>query len=186
MTYTAVWDVGVYLVTFNANGGENGWSEQLPYGSTITPPTVTRTGHTFTGWEPEVDATVPEGGAEYTAQWRVNQYTVTFDGNGGSGGTSAEQDYGSELNPPTVSREGHTFTGWEPPVDATVPEHNVSYVAQWQINQYTLTFDAAGGTGGTSITQDYGTSLVAPEVSRVGYTFAGWNPEVPLTMPESD
>ena len=51
---------------------------------------------------------------------------------------------------------------------------------------YTVTFDASGGEGGTSVTQDYGTAIVAPTVTRRGYTFAGWSPEVAATVPAED
>jgi hypothetical protein len=53
---------------------------------------------------------------------------------------------------PIVVREGYTFAGWSPAVAATVPASNVTYTAQWYVNQYTVTFDANGGTGGKSVT----------------------------------
>lgn len=183
MSFEALWDVNRYNVTFNANGGEGGWSDQLPYGTVIEQPTVTRTGYTFLEWIPEVDDTVPANDVTYTAQWEINQYTVTFNANGGVGGTSSSQNYGTAIVAPTVTRTGYTFTGWSPSVAATVPANDVIYTAQWQINQYTATFNANGGTGGTTKTQDYDTELTAPIVTRNGYTFNGWNPSVPSTMP---
>ena len=181
-TYVAQWTKNQYVVTFDANGGNGGWSVYMDYGATITAPTVTRTGYTFKGWSPAVPATVPAGNATYTAQWEINQYTMTFDANGGDGGTSATQDYGTSLAAPAVTRTGYTFAGWSPTVPDTVPAGNATYVAQWTVNQYTMTFDANGGEGGASVTQDYGTALAAPTVTRKGYTFAGWSPAVPATV----
>ena len=56
--------------------------------------------------------------------------------------------------------------------------------AKWTINSYSITFNSAGGSAVTSITQNYGTTVTAPaNPTRTGYTFAGWNPAVPATMP---
>ena len=186
VTYTAQWTPIKYMVTFDANGGQGGSASELDYESAIVAPTVTRTGYAFKGWSPAVAATVPLGGATYTAQWEVNQYTVSFNANGGTGGTSCKQDYGSAIVVPTVTRTGYTFKGWSPSVAATVPANDVTYTAQWAINKYTVTFDANGGEGGTSGSQDYGTAIVAPTVTRTGYTFKGWSPAVAATVPAND
>lgn len=183
VTYTAQWKINQYSITFDAVGGEGGTSVTQDYGSSLTAPTVTREGYTFIGWSPTVPVTVPATNATYTAQWRANQYTQTFDANGGEGGISLTQDYASSLIAPTVIREGYTFVDWSPNVPATIPSTDATYVAQWQINQYTITFDAAGGEGGTSVTQEYGSPLTAPTVIREGYAFVGWLPEAPSTTP---
>ncbi len=120
------------VVVFDANGGSGGTSIEQDWGTAIVAPIVSRTGYTFIGWLPDVDATVPESTVTYTAQWRVNQYTVTFDANGGTGGTSAKQDYGTPIIAPTVARDGYMFIGWSPEVDVTVPASNVAYRARWQ------------------------------------------------------
>jgi len=65
-----------------------------------------------------------------------------------------------------------------------VVTENTTLYAKWTINQYTLTFDSAGGSAMAPITQDYGTAVVAPAApTRTGYTFVGWSPAVPATMP---
>ena len=183
VTYTAQWQINQYTITFDAVGGEGGTSVTQDYGSSLAAPTVTREGYTFVGWSPSVPVTVPATNTTYMAQWRVNQYIQTFDASGGEGGASLTQDYAASLIAPTVTREGYTFVGWSPEVPTTVPAANATYTAQWQINQYTITFDAAGGEGGTSVTQDYAASLIAPTVTREGYTFVGWLPEVPSITP---
>ena len=54
----------------------------------------------------------------------------------------------------------------------------------WNANKYTITFDTAGGSEIASITQDYGTRITAPaNPTREGYTFLGWDKEIPETMP---
>ena len=80
--------------------------------------------------------------------WTANKYTVTFDANGGTGGNTVTLDYGTALSAPTVTRDGHTFTGWSPSVPATVPASDVTYTAQWTANTYTVTYKpGANGSG---------------------------------------
>ena len=176
VSYLAQWTPNKYNVTFDANGGTGGWSRSLDYDSAIVPPTVSRTGYTFTGWSQSVAATVPLGGATYTAQWEINQYMVTFDANGGEGGMSEKQNYGTTIVAPMVTRTGYTFRGWSPNVAATVPASNVTYTAQWVINRYTVTFDVNGGTCGTDATTiDHGATVGdLPVPARVNATFLGW------------
>ena len=68
-----------------------------------------------------------------------------------------------------------------------MPAGDMTITAQWQLNQYTITFDAAGGSEVPSITQDYGTAITPPAApTRTGYTFAGWDKTIPATMPAGD
>ena len=65
-----------------------------------------------------------------------------------------------------------------------MPAENITVKAQWEINQYTITFDTNGGSEIAPITQDYGTQIAAPaNPTRKGYTFKGWDKEIPETMP---
>ncbi len=186
ITLYAQWTINKHQITFDANGGQGGTSELMEYGQTLTSPQVTREGYEFTGWVPEVPSTVPAHDATYVAQWAVNSYEITFDANGGQGGAVYNLDFGASLTAPVVSREGYEFAGWNPEVPSTVPAQDATYVAQWNVNSYEITFDANGGEGGAVYNLDYGASLTAPVVSREGYEFAGWNPEVPSTVPAQD
>ena len=186
VTYYAHWTISQYTVTYDANGGTGGTVEEQDYETSITAPTVTRIGYTFAGWYPALQATVPASNVTYTAQWDVNQYTVTFDANGGTGGKSEKQDYGMSLAAPTVTRIGYTFAGWNPAFPGSVPASNVTYTAQWDVNQYTVTFDANGGMGGKIWKQNYGTAIVAPTVTREWCDFNGWSPAVAATVPAND
>ena len=65
-----------------------------------------------------------------------------------------------------------------------MPAENMIITAKWKVNQYTITFDTAGGSTVASITQDYGTAITAPaDPTREGYTFIGWDKAIPTTMP---
>ncbi len=186
VTFFAVWSANSYTITFNANGGVGGTSVSMQYGSALSAPSVSRTGYSFMGWSPEVPVSVPAANTTYTAQWDEKSYTITFDANGGAGGSGGSMTYGSALNAPAVSKPGYTLTGWQPTVPATVPAANTTYTAQWSVAHYNITFDANGGNGTTNNSMLYGAALTPPAVTKDGYTFLGWSPEVPATVPSSN
>ena len=119
------------------------------------------------------------------AKWAANTYTITFDTAGGSEIAPITQDYGTVITAPEApTREGYTFIGWDKAIPTTMPAENMTVTAQWEINQYTITFDTNGGSEIAPITQDYGTAITAPaDPTREGYTFIGWDTEIPTTMP---
>ena len=115
----------------------------------------------------------------------ATSYTLTFDTNGGSAIAPITQDYGTAITAPAdPTKTGYTFAGWTPAIPTTMPAENMTIKAKWTVNQYTLTFDTNGGSGIAPITQDYGTAITAPaDPTKTGYTFAGWTPAIPTTMP---
>ena len=185
---TVQWTAPTYAVTLNTNGGtiNNGNVTGYTYGVGATLPTdVTRTGYTFKGWDKEIPETMPAENITVKAQWEINQYTITFDTNGGSEIAPITQDYGTKITAPdNPTRKGYTFKGWDKEIPETMPAENITVKAQWEINQYTITFDTNGGSEIAPITQDYGTKITAPDnPTRKGYTFKGWDKEIPETMP---
>ena len=154
----------------------------------------TRAGYTQVGW-----ATVDGGEKVYDFEdiytknealtlypvWNTNKYTITFDTNGGSEIAPITQDYGTQIAAPAnPTRKGYTFKGWDKEIPETMPAENITVKAQWEINQYTIAFDTNGGSEIAPITQDYGTEITAPDnPTRKGYTFKGWDKEIPETMP---
>ncbi|MEE0870150.1 MAG: InlB B-repeat-containing protein, partial [Bacteroidaceae bacterium] len=189
VTLKAQWKVNQYTITFDTDGGSAVASITQDYGTAVKAPEApTKEGYTFTGWDKEVPATMPATNVTLKAQWKVNQYTITFDTDGGSEVKSITQDYGTAVKAPEApTKEGYTFTGWDKEVPATMPATNVTIKAQWKVNQYTITFDTDGGSAVASITQDYGTVVTAPEAPvKEGHTFIGWDKDVPATMPAGD
>ena len=196
---TVQWTAPTYAVTLNTNGGtiNNGNVTGYTYGVGATLPTaddMTYTGYTFKGWYDNENLTgspvtaiggTETGNKEYWAKWEINQYTITFDTNGGSKIAPITQDYGTKITTPAdPTRKGYTFKGWDKEIPKTMPAENMTVKAQWEINQYTITFDTNGGSEIAPITQDYGTAITAPaDPTRKGYTFKGWDKEIPETMP---
>ena len=184
--YWAKWEINQYTITFDTNGGSEIAPITQDYGTEITAPAdPTRKGYTFKGWDKEIPETMPAENITVKAQWEINQYTITFDTNGGSEIAPITQDYGTEITAPAdPTRKGYTFKGWDKEIPETMPAENITVKAQWEINQYTITFDTNGGSEIAPITQDYGTEITAPaDPTRKGYTFKGWDKEIPKTMP---
>ena len=184
--YWAKWEINQYTITFDTNGGSEIAPITQDYGTEITVPAdPTRKGYTFKGWDKEIPETMPAENITVKAQWKINQYTITFDTNGGSEIAPITQDYGTEITAPdNPTRKGYTFKGWDKEIPETMPAENITVKAQWEINQYTITFDTNGGSEIAPITQDYGTKITAPDnPTRKGYTFKGWDKEIPETMP---
>ena len=195
-----------YTVTFNSNGGSGTMAPQTA--NTPTPLNANafmRTGYTFAGW-----GTSPGGpailgnGVTYSfaanitlyAQWTINQYTLTYNGNGNTGGTapgSVTQNYNTSVSVAgagTLTRSGYTFGGWNTADDGsgtgyapsstfTFPGANTTLFAVWNPITYQLTVNAgAGGAinepGTSPATVDHGSPTTIIAVANVGYTFTNW------------
>ena len=173
------------IVTYK--DGDSEYAKQvLPSGTPAATP-----GYTFGGWN-KTDGTAWDYASDKVtdnitlyAKWAANTYTITFDTAGGSEIAPITQEYGTVITAPEApTREGYTFIGWDKEIPTTMPAENMTVTAQWEINQYTITFDTAGGSEIAPITQDYGTAITAPaDPTREGYTFMGWDKEIPTTMP---
>ncbi len=141
---------------------------------------------------------VPADVTALTVQWTVPTYAVTLHPNGGTinSGNVTGYTYGVGVTLPTaddMTNTGHTFKGWYDnenltgsPVTAIggTGTGNKEYWAKWEINQYTITVKPENGKADITITQDYGTAITVPaDPTREGYTFMGWDQEIPTTMP---
>ena len=185
--YTANWQANEYAVTYNANGGISSKdSDTAIYDENFTLATAERTGYTFDGWY--------NGTVQYTdgiwdtaspitlkAKWTANEYAITYDPNGGTVFNTEQTvtyDIAYTLYEPT--RSGYTFLGWtnhnEEFISGTWKlTKNVSLIAKWQANKYTLSFNVNGGEGNLeSITVTYDQAYSVPTIERIGYAFEGW------------
>ena len=145
-------------------------------------------------------ASVPADVTALTVQWTAPTYNVTLNTNGGTinSGNVTGYTYGVGATLPTaddMTYTGHTFKGWYDnegltgsPVTAIggTEMGNKEYWAKWEINQYTITVKPENGKADITITQDYGTPITAPTLTREGYQFNGWDKAFPTTMPAED
>ena len=129
-------------------------------------------------------------GAQITGEV-MGACTVTFLSDGESAAPPQIRANTPADQPADPTKEGYTFIGWYKGEEkwnfADAVTEAMTLTAKWQLNQYTITFDTAGGSEVAPITQDYGTTITAPaNPAKTGYTFAGWDREIPTTMPAGD
>ncbi|MCL2521418.1 MAG: InlB B-repeat-containing protein, partial [Erysipelotrichales bacterium] len=188
VTLVASWTANTYTITFDVAGGDALSDQTVTFGQSFTLPTPTRTGHTFNGWlhngNPFTAGTWNiANDITIVATWTANTYTITFDVAGGDVLIPNTQDvtFGLSFTLPTPTRTGHTFNGWlhngNPFTAGTwnIP-NDITIVATWTANTYTITFDVNGGNTLNPSTQDvtFGLSFTLPTPTRTGHTFDGW------------
>ena len=207
VTLYAVWVYSPesYTVRYDANGGTGApASQSKTHGVPLTLSAVkpTRAGYEFLGWATSKIATASEyaPGERYTdeasvtlyAVWRYvpKTYTVRYDANGG-GNTPASQTKTENvtliLTSTIPTRYGYTFKGWATTSTATTADYqagssytaneSVTLYAVWEINTYTVSFDANGGSGApTSQTKKHGQNLILTVAvpTRPNHVFLGW------------
>ena len=210
--YTANWQVIEYTITLDTNGGPVVSPIKYTVEDTFTLPYILRPGYEFAGWTLDGSGMLPStpliiypgttGDLHYKAEWRLAEYTITMNLDGGSGQekvvyTITDEDF--EL--PTPTRNGYEFVGWTgerittPQTSVKIPKGstgNKAYTANWKVIRYTITLVTNGGAVIASIrytVEDSVTLPIPPE--RPGYEFAGWVldgsgqfPSTPMIIPE--
>jgi len=197
ITLTAKWGETEYSINYNLDGGTNNKNNPSSYTTTqsVTLLAPTKKGHTFIGWKASGETTavysptISKGSTEnktYTAVWSANTYTITFDANGGTCGKTTETvTYGQYYKPQTATRTGYSFNNWHYDTgkgyseeycnDYFTIDHDVTLVAWWNANNYTITYDVNGGTlSSTTQSVAYDSSYTLRTPTRTGYTFLGW------------
>lgn len=199
-TLYAQWTLNSYTVTFNSNGGSAVSSQSVPYNTTATQPTApTKTGYTFAGWYSDPGLTTAfnfttpiTADISLYAKWTVNNYTVSFNSNGGSAVSSQSVAYNTVATQPAApTKTGYTFAGWYSDAGltsvfnfTTAITADTTLYAKWTINNYTVTFNSNGGSAVTSQSVAYNTTATAPAApTKAGNTFAGWYSDAGLTTP---
>ena len=195
----AKWEAKELQIDFITNCDETIAPIKQAYGTSITKPQdPAREGYKFIGWDEDGDQqadtfpeTMPSKAITFVAIWEIIEYTITYlDELDNS--YKEEEEYTIESETillPTLVKIGYTFRGWFNG-DVEVEQINrgtvgdITLTAKWAINQYTITFVTDGGTEIDPIKQDYGTTVTAPaDPTKTGYTFAGWDKEIPAIMP---
>ena len=203
--YTANWQVIEYTITLDTNGGPVVSPIKYTVEDSFTLPYPLRPGYEFAGWVLDGSGMLPStpliiypgttGDLHYKAEWRLAEYTITMDLNGGSGQekvvyTITDEDF--EL--PTPTRNGYEFVGWTgerittPQTSVKIPKGstgNKAYTANWQVIKYTIITLLEGGNAGSSGAYVYTVeeTFTLPTPTRTGYTFWGWTGEG-ITKPQ--
>ena len=199
----------LYTLSYNANNGSgsvpSSVTQHIGTSASVAGSTLSRFGYKFFCWNTAAN----KGGDSYNAgstftflgnttlyaAWTPNTYTVKYNANGGTGGSTASSshtyDEAKTLTPNGFTKTGYTFMGWatstagavtyedEESVCNLTSEHGwtMNLYARWTPNSYTVNYDPNGGTGSTALsshTYDEAKMLTANGFTRTGYTFAGW------------
>ena len=210
--YTANWQVIEYTITLDTNGGPVVSPIKYTVEDLFTLPYILRPGYEFAGWTLDGSGKLPftpliiypgtTGDLHYKAEWRLAEYTITMDLDGGSGQekvvyTITDEDF--EL--PTPTRNGYEFVGWTgerittPQTSVKIPKGstgNKAYTANWKVIRYTITLVTNGGAVIASIRYTVEDSVTLPiPPDRPGYEFSGWVldgsgqfPSTPMIIPK--
>ena len=203
MTLSAKWNAITYNITYSLNGGNLAEGITNPKNYTIETASFTlnnpqKDGYTFTGWTgsngttPNTTVTISKGTTgdkEFIANWKANEYIVTFNPDEGTVNPSSKtvtynESYGQL---PTPMKTGYKFNGWYTELNGagtkitdqsivTITANQTLY-ASWSVKSYTITYNANGGSGAPgSQTKKYNESLTLSAIkpTRTGYTFKGW------------
>ncbi len=210
----AKWTAHSYTVNYDGNGSDGGStassSHTYDISSALTVNGFTRTGYTFAGWATAGTGDVvygnnasvlnltaaKNGSVTLFAKWTANGYTVAYNGNGATDGSTSSSSHtfgvSSALTANGFTRTGYTFAGWAATDTGDVVYGDgaavlnlthvnggtVTLFAKWTANSYTVNYNGNGATGGntasSSHTYDVSTTLTANGFTRTGYTFAGW------------
>ena len=203
--YTANWQVIEYTITLDTNGGPNVSPIKYTVEDSFTLPYPLRPGYEFAGWTLDGSGMLPAttliiyygttGDLHYKAEWRLAEYTITLDLNGGSGKEKVVYTITDEVfELPTPTRNGYEFVGWTgerittPQTSVKIPKGstgNKAYTANWKVIQYTIITLLEGGNAGSSGAYVYTVeeTFTLPTPTRTGYTFWGWTGEG-ITKPQ--
>ena len=210
--YTANWQVIEYTITLDTNGGPVVSPIKYTVEDLFTLPYILRPGYEFAGWTLDGSGMLPftpliiypgtTGDLHYKAEWRLAEYTITMDLNGGSGQEKVVYTItDEEFELPTPTRNGYEFVGWTgerittPQTSVKIPKGstgNKAYTANWKVIRYTITLVTNGGAVIASIRYTVEDSVTLPiPPDRPGYEFSGWVldgsgqfPSTPMIIPK--
>lgn len=175
-----------YTVTFKDYNGTNLKTQTVEkYSAATAPSSPSRVGYTFTGWDKAFNYITSD--LTVNAQYRINQYTATFNGNGGTPSfSSIVRNYGAQLGTlPTASRTGYSLSGWYTAAsggsqissNTTMPAYNPTYYAHWNLIKYKINYNLNDGTNSPANPPNYtieSGDIVLKDPSKPGYKFIGW------------
>jgi len=197
LTLYAKWDVNLYSISFETNGGSTVSAITQNYLSNVTEPaSPSKTGFVFGNWCSDAALTtdylftiMPYSNITLYVKWLT---VISFESNGGDPVEPMAALVGTAITAPEIAKVGNTFAGWFTDLELTVsylftvmPAEPLTLYAKWAINQYTISFETNEGSLITPMTQDYGSEVLQPvaDPTRPGYVFSGWFEDPEFVFP---
>ena len=189
LTLKANWEVVMYPVTFDSDGGSVVVSQSVQETKTVSEPTApTKVGYRFAGWSRSSETKLYDftellrGPLSLKANWEAIMHSVTFDSDGGSVVVSQSIQETKVVSEPTVpTKAGYKFVGWSKSGETKLYDFTelvngpLTLKAKWEVVMHPVTFDSDGGSvvGSQSI-QETKTVSEPTVPTKAGYKFLGW------------
>ena len=191
LTLYAKWEADKISVRFISDDAEYS-RETVSYGQTVAmPEQPEKIGHTFLGWYYDNKAynfdSAVTSSINIVAKWQINQYTITYDTDGGSAIEAETYDYYAPIERPEIpTKDGYIFVGWTLDGNpftfdnAKMPAEDITVKALFQVGDYTVRFNknSASATGVMNdfvVEYDNASALPTNAYSLTGYAFKEWN-----------
>lgn len=182
VTINAVWTINNYPFIL-MDGTDAVLDTMIAYASDLVVTDLTKEGYTFEGWDPAIPTTMPDSAFASVAQWSVNKYPFFLMVDADTL-YQAEIDYNEKIVLPSFEGEKGYSLVLNEQLPATMPADTVVITATWVQGVFPFVLmDGAETLLDTMIA--FGEPLVVDDLKEEGYTFNGWNPEIPATMPDS-
>ncbi len=196
ITLYAKWIPVEYEIEYILNGGTN--SKDNPDTYTVEDKfelcSPYKVGYTFVGWFTDLEFTstvVTEikagtsGKITLYAHYLINQYTISFESNGGTTVSAITQNYATDVTAPEApAKNGYEFAGWYSDAAlknaytfTTMPAEDITLYAKWDIVTYDITYNLDGGTNHRNNPSTYkitSADIILGTPTKTGYTFDGW------------
>ncbi len=204
ITLYAKWTPFAYDIEYVLNGGSNSSNNVKKYTveDKVEIYAASKVGYTFIGWftDSEFTSTIvteikkgTSGKITLYAHYSINQYTISFEENGGTTVADITQNYATEVvEPEAPAKNGYTFAGWYSNSSltskytfSTMPAKNVTLYAKWNLASYKITYNLNGGTNNSSNPATYtitSAKITLKAPTKTGYNFAGWFTDAECTQ----
>jgi uncharacterized repeat protein (TIGR02543 family) len=202
-TFYASWTTRSYAVTFDAQDGSAVEPQTVDYNGKVTRPSPpAKLGYKFLDWYRGLestsiawnfDADVVTSPITLYAKWELEPYTITYVLDGGDNSPNNPTTYNvtSSITLADPTKAGHKFLDWfdnssftgnvVTDISPNTTTGNKTFFAKWEVNTYQVTFNANGGSTVPAQTVNYNSKATDPNLTRTGYTLAGWYKEVAFT-----
>ena len=196
ITLYAKWTPVEYTIEYVLGDGKNATENPATYTveDNVILYAANKTGYAFVGWFTDSNFTsavvteIPKGTSgkiTLYAHYIINQYTISFESNGGTSISDIKQNFATEVVAPEApAKNGYEFAGWHSDTSltkkytfTTIPAENITLYAKWNLVTYNIKYNIEGGTNALSNPSSYkitSDEIIFKAPTKEGYDFVGW------------